>query len=65
VWTPSIHDNSYVGNFSVTDNPRLDGTNDAVMNNTVVPDRNWPAAAQAVINEAGLETAYKDVASAR
>ncbi len=62
-WT--IHDNKYVDNFSISSDSTLNGTNDAVTNNTVVPDKKWPTDAQTVINESGLEDAYKDVAATR
>ncbi len=58
LWTSSIHDNSIHDNWMDTDVNENNGTNNSVTNNVVVPDRKWPAEAQAVIDGSGLEPAY-------
>ncbi|MEJ8305046.1 Ig-like domain-containing protein [Saccharibacillus sacchari] len=57
-YVPSIHDVEYVNNYTTTSTYTNNGTGVVFQNNTVVPDANWPQAAQAIIAEAGLETAY-------
>jgi hypothetical protein len=53
IWTDSIHDNQIDDNWSDTPSMRNRGTANDVRNNTVVPDRNWPLAAQSIKTEAG------------
>ncbi|CAM4191521.1 Ig-like domain-containing protein [Saccharibacillus endophyticus] len=57
-YVPSIHDVDYVNNYTTTSTYTNNGTGVVFQNNTVVPDANWPQAAQAIIAEAGLENAY-------
>jgi len=53
LWTPSIHDDSIHGNYSDTDRYNNNGTNIDFTQSTIVPDEQWPAAAQAIIDAAG------------
>lgn len=57
-YVPSIHDVEYVNNYTTTSTYTNNGTGVVFQNNTVVPDANWPQAAQNVIANAGLEPAY-------
>ncbi|MFC0435255.1 right-handed parallel beta-helix repeat-containing protein [Kutzneria buriramensis] len=56
LWTPTIHDDTIVNNFTDTGNYNNNGTNITLQPSTVVPDQNWPAAAQAIIDAAGPDT---------
>jgi len=58
-YVPSIHDVEYVNNYTTTSTYTNNGTGVVFENNTVVPDGDWPQAAQAVIGNAGLESAYE------
>jgi Carbohydrate esterase 2 N-terminal len=53
LWTPSIHDDAIHDNFTDTDRFNNNGTNIAFTQSTVVPNEQWPAAAQAIIDAAG------------
>lgn len=57
-YVPSIHDVEYVNNYTTTSTYTNNGTGVVFQNNTVVPDANWPQAAQAIIAEAGLEASH-------
>jgi hypothetical protein len=59
IWTGSIHDIFAHDNFSDTDSLRNDGTRITVQNN--ITGGALPAAAQDVIDGAGLEPAYRDI----
>jgi hypothetical protein len=56
LWTPSIHDDTIHDNYSDTASYNNSGTRIAFQQATVVPDGNWPAAAQAIVDAAGPGT---------
>lgn len=58
MWTSSIQNNVAQYNYSDTSTYWDSGTNNTVSNNTTVTDGNWPAAAQTIMNNAGIESAY-------
>ena len=63
-WFGGNHDLAVDNNFidSAKDNGRFNGTNCAITNTHLVPSAPpWPPEAQAVIDFAGLEPAYKDL----
>ena len=53
IWTGNIHDINVTGNFADTNRARNRGRNCPVMNTTVYPPGERPAAAQAIITAAG------------
>ncbi|NGZ75351.1 Ig-like domain-containing protein [Saccharibacillus alkalitolerans] len=57
-YVASIHDVEYVNNYTTTGTYTNNGTGVVFENNTVVPDANWPQEARAIIDNAGLESAY-------
>ncbi len=60
IWTSSIHDINVHDNFSDTATMTNNGTNITLSNNyTAGPP--WPTAAQNIINNAGIESAYQDI----
>lgn len=59
MWTGSIHDDLATNNFSNTTMFYNNGTDTVVTNTTVVTGQNWPSAALAIIQNAGLEPAYQ------
>lgn len=61
IWTSSIHDITFSNNYTTTSNSINNGTNIIITNTTVVSDANWPQAARDIINNAGLEAAYRDL----
>ncbi|NOK58325.1 MAG: hypothetical protein GFH27_549279n131 [Chloroflexi bacterium AL-W] len=61
IWTPTIRDIQIDRTWTTTDENTQNGTNISISNTTVVPDANWPAEAQAIIDNAGLEPAYQDL----
>ncbi|HWB82724.1 MAG TPA: hypothetical protein VG675_01205 [Bryobacteraceae bacterium] len=60
VWTPRIHDLKIDNNYTTLDKTRNEGTNTKPTNTHI--DAQFPPEAQAIINAAGLEPAYKDIA---
>ena len=60
VWTPRIHDLKIDDNFSSVQNTRNEGVNCAPTNTHF--GKPFPPEAQAIIDAAGLEPAYKDIA---
>lgn len=60
-WRSSIHDIRFDGNYTTTSLYRNDATNTTFTNTTVVPDAQWPTAAQSIIAQAGLTSAYSDI----
>ena len=56
LWTPTVHDDRIVDDYTDTGNYDNNGTNITFQPSTVVPDGNWPPAAQAVIAAAGTGT---------
>ncbi|MBP1988863.1 galactose-binding domain-containing protein [Paenibacillus eucommiae] len=61
MWTLSIHDNTVQYNYSDTANMTSICTNCTVNNNTTVTNGIWPTAAQTIMSNAGLESAYQDI----
>ena len=59
IWTGSIHNDLATNNFSDTTAIYNNGTATVVTNTTVVTGQNWPLAALAIIQNAGLEPAYQ------
>jgi hypothetical protein len=60
LWTPRIHDMKVDDNYTTVENNRNEGTNCQPTNTHLVTQ--FPPAAQAIIDAAGLEPAYKDIA---
>ncbi|WP_328460225.1 hypothetical protein [Streptomyces sp. NBC_00448] len=56
LWTPSIHDDSIHDNYSDTASYHNNGTDITFQQATVVPDGDWPPAAQAIVAAAGPGT---------
>jgi hypothetical protein len=63
IWTTSIHDNTVVDNAADTSEMANDGMRNTVARNHT-SRAEWPASAQAIIDEAGLEPAYADLRDA-
>jgi hypothetical protein len=63
MWTPTIHDDTFDATY--TDVPRLNnnGTNVTIANTTSVTNGVWPSGAQSIVAAAGLESAYKNLAT--
>jgi len=61
IWTGSIHNNVASNNFSNVHNFNNSGTDCVVTNTTYVAGQAWPAAARAIIQNAGLEPAYQPI----
>jgi fibronectin type 3 domain-containing protein len=61
IWTTSIHNNIATNNFSNVHAYNNSGTACVVTNTTYVAGQNWPAAAQAIIQNAGLEPAFTPI----
>ncbi|RAV07758.1 hypothetical protein DQG23_41645 [Paenibacillus contaminans] len=61
MWTGSIHDNIVQNNVSDTAEMANACTNCTVSGNTVVTNGVWPAGAQTIMNDAGIEAAYQDI----
>jgi hypothetical protein len=59
IWTSSITGLTVTGNYMDTLFWLDAGGSNTINNNTLVRDRNWPPAAQAIIANAGLEPAYQ------
>ncbi|MDO3412558.1 Ig-like domain-containing protein [Saccharibacillus sp. CPCC 101409] len=57
-YVPSIHDVEYVHNYTTTATFTNNSDRVVFADNTVVPDANWPQEAQAIIANAGLQSAY-------
>ena len=57
-WAKTIRNMQYVDNYSTVANRTYNGTDSVFEEAKVYPDANWPAPAQAVMDEAGLEQAY-------
>jgi hypothetical protein len=63
LWTDSIHDNKIQFNYADTTTQENAGVNNTVSDNTFVTDGNWPAEAQNIMNNAGIEAAYRGIKS--
>ena len=63
IWTPSIHDEVVNGNYTNTSAYLNSGTNCPITNTTKYTGSNYPAGAQTIINNAGLEPAYQNIKS--
>jgi len=61
MWTNTIHDNIVQYNYADTTNMASVCTNCTISNNTTVTNGNWPAGAQTIMNNAGIEPAYQDI----
>lgn len=62
IWTDRCHDLTLDRNFVKADNTRNEGTRCTIANTTVEPlAPEWSPQAQAIINAAGLEPAYRDM----
>jgi len=61
MWTSTIHDNIVKHNYTDTTSMANACTNCTLSDNTIVKNGNWPAEAQAIMNNAGLEQAYWDL----
>ncbi len=57
------HDIVFDTNYTTTANMKLVGIDSSESNTQVYPDANWPVEAQAIIANAGLEPAYRDLAA--
>ena len=55
------HDLTIEGGFATEDKWDFSSPGTKGRNNTICPGGAWPAEAQAIINESGLEPAYKDI----
>jgi hypothetical protein len=64
LWNPNIRDNTVARNYSDTPALRNDAPDNRVEPAQVSPDRNWPAAARAIIEGAGLEPQFTSLRSA-
>jgi hypothetical protein len=53
LWTPTIHDDKIVDNYTDTGNYNNNGTDITLTPSTVVGDQNWPPAALAILAAAG------------
>ncbi|WP_171056341.1 Ig-like domain-containing protein [Paenibacillus sinopodophylli] len=63
IWAASIHDIDFVNNYTTEANATSNGYDNVFSNNQVFPEANWPAEAQAIIEEAGLQTDFSAVAA--
>ncbi|UVI32000.1 discoidin domain-containing protein [Paenibacillus spongiae] len=61
IWKNTIHDINVNNTYTTTSNYRNDGTNTKVTNTTVVSNGNWPPAALAIMDGAGIEAGYQDI----
>lgn len=61
IWTSSIHHDTATNNFSNVNRVSNNGTACAVAATTYVNGQNWPPAAVAIIQNAGLEPAYAGI----
>lgn len=59
IWTGSIHDITLANSYVNVSAARNDGSNITIQNTVATNGQPWPAAAQAIIDQAGLEPAYK------
>jgi len=63
IWHPTCHDLTINDNFTITDKMNVRGTRTPILN-THLETLPWSPQAQAVIDAAGLESAFKDIAFA-
>ncbi|QYR21751.1 Ig-like domain-containing protein [Paenibacillus sp. sptzw28] len=62
VWLPTIHDQFFNNNYTTQSYYVNNGTNSIFVNTHVVPDANWSGEALAIIDNAGLQPGFRDVA---
>ncbi|MDF2937156.1 MAG: hypothetical protein K0Q90_2529, partial [Paenibacillaceae bacterium] len=62
-WAATIHNVEYINNYTTTERYVDNGYNNIWSNNQVFPDANWPAEAQAIIAQAGIQSSYVDIGS--
>ncbi|HEU5080157.1 MAG TPA: hypothetical protein VFT72_13170 [Opitutaceae bacterium] len=58
IWNPNIHDNRIEANYADTTSQRNDGTDNFVEPVHLAPAGDWPAEAQKIQQDAGLEKAF-------
>ena len=58
IWTRNIHDVQVSNSYTNVPNLLNDGTNISIQNTVSVSGQAWPAEAQAIIDQAGLEPGY-------
>ncbi|MCJ8014443.1 LamG domain-containing protein [Paenibacillus sp. KQZ6P-2] len=61
IWKNTIHDIDVNNTYTTTSNNTNAGTNTKVTNTTVVSNGNWPPAALAIMDRAGIEAGYQDI----
>ena len=61
LWTDSIHNISFQNNYTNSNKHVNYGTNITETGTTVVSGQDWPEDALNIINNAGIETNYKDI----
>ncbi|WP_438444336.1 Ig-like domain-containing protein [Gorillibacterium sp. sgz5001074] len=62
-WAATIHNNEFVNNYTTTERYVDNGYNNTWANNVTFPDASWPAEAQAIIAQSGIESGYADIGS--
>lgn len=62
-WTSTVHDINVRNNFTDVAREQNNGTNVTVTGTTLVTDGNWPTKARQLVARAGLEPAYKYLAT--
>lgn len=60
LWVPAIHDHVIRNNYADTANIVNKATNTTLSNNTTVSDGIWPEGARAIMQQAGVEAAYRE-----
>lgn len=58
MWIDTVHDNHVLNSYTNVQAMRNNGVNIQIENTVYVDGQAWPPAAQAIIDHAGLESAY-------